>query len=177
MHHTVGMDRWGVRGTKDAQLVRSDWQPAEQPQLEGVEARLISNVLADNGYLTEVWRSEWRDEEAVRHVFQRVLEPGPAGWWHAHARATDRIFCAVGRLSLALYDGRLDSPTHGVRTTYRIGEHRPAVVVVPPGVWHQTRNTGTVPLVFINVVDQAYDYDDPDHWRAPADDPGIAFSL
>jgi dTDP-4-dehydrorhamnose 3,5-epimerase len=29
----------------------------------------------------------------------------------------------------------------------------------------------------INIVDRAYDYHDPDHWRVPDDSPHIPFSF
>jgi dTDP-4-dehydrorhamnose 3,5-epimerase len=35
------------------------------------------------------------------------LDPGKVSDWHAHAETTDRLFCAMGRIRLALYDGRL----------------------------------------------------------------------
>jgi dTDP-4-dehydrorhamnose 3,5-epimerase len=55
---------------------------------------------------------------------------------------TDRLFCGIGRLKVTLYDAREAAPTHRASAVYRIGLERPAVVVVPPGVWHEVRNVG-----------------------------------
>lgn len=159
---------WSVEGPKDPQLVRSDWTAAVEVPIEGVVTRSISNVLADSGYLTEIWRADWElDDRPVMQVFQRFLTEHYASGWHAHAHTTDRLFCAVGVIKVALYDGRRDSPTHGNHTIIRLGATRPAVIVVPPGVWHSVKNGGTEPAVFVNAVDIAYDYDDPDHYRLP----------
>jgi dTDP-4-dehydrorhamnose 3,5-epimerase len=49
------------------------------------------------------------------------------------------------------------------------------LVVVPPGVWHGVQNTGSVPGLLLNVVDRAYCYEEPDHWRLPADTANIPY--
>ena len=167
-----------IEGVKDAQVVRSDWTRSQEVEIDGVVGFQIANVLAGNGYLTEIWRSDWKlDDRPVDQVFQRVLEPGVASGWHVHASTTDRLFCAYGRLLVALYDSRVDSPSHGKTCDFRLGGERPALIVVPPGVWHAVRNTGTSSAILVNVVDQAYPYEDPDHYRLPIDTPLIPYDV
>jgi dTDP-4-dehydrorhamnose 3,5-epimerase len=159
-------------------LVKPDWSPVDPPHLQGVVARQITNVLTRNGCLTEAWRPDWElDDLPVGQVFQRILEPGATSGWHVHAVTTDRLFCASGRIVLALYDARNDSPTHGKAIDFRMGLERPAVVVVPPGVWHGVKNIGSVPALFLNIVDVAYEYEDPDHYRLPIDTPLIPYEF
>jgi dTDP-4-dehydrorhamnose 3,5-epimerase len=95
-----------------------------------------------------------------------------------HLRTTDRLFVNAGEVKIALFDSRPDSPTHGMVNEFRLGERRPALVIVPAGVWHglknlQSEQQGTV----LNIVDRAYEYTDPDHWRLPADTPEIPYSF
>jgi dTDP-4-dehydrorhamnose 3,5-epimerase len=169
---------WTVIGLKDPQIVRPDWDPIEPLGIDGVTAKQIANVLTNDGYLTEIWRADWAlDDRGVGQVFQRVIEPGAVSGWHVHAVTVDRLFCAYGRVRLGLYDGRNDSPTLGRSAQIRLGRERPALVVVPPGVWHAVANVGTDPAVFVNAVDQAYTYDDPDHYRVPIDSPQIPISF
>jgi len=169
---------WSIVGEKDRQLVRSDWSPVGDAAIDGVVAKQIANVLAAGGYLTEIWRADWGlDPLPATHFFQRLLEAGMASGWHSHRLTTDRLFCATGRLLLVLYDGRRGSPRHGVTASFRFGAERPAIVVVPPGVWHGVRNIGAAPAVLLNIVDQPYDYEDPDHYRLPLDTPLIPFQL
>jgi dTDP-4-dehydrorhamnose 3,5-epimerase len=173
-----GVEGWSVRGERDPQLVRSDWTPEGQEVIDGVRTFQMSNVLAGNGYLTEIWRPEWAlDDAPVGQVFQRVLDPGAASGWHAHAETLDRLFCAVGRLLVVLYDARETSATHGALLELRCGAERPALIVVPPGVWHGVRNLGATTAVMVNVVDRAYDYEHPDHFRVPVDSPLIPYRL
>src|SRR5262245_29656285 len=104
---------WSLIGKKDRQLVRSDWQPSDPIAIEGVRFKIIANVLTDNGVLTEVFRFDWQlDGQPVKHVFQRLMEPGAISAWHAHTRTTDRLFCAFGRIKVVLFDARMSSPSH-----------------------------------------------------------------
>jgi dTDP-4-dehydrorhamnose 3,5-epimerase len=108
-------------------------------------------------------------------VFQVVLEPGALSAWHTHAVTTDRLFVSNGMVRIALYDGREGSPTNGLVNEFRFGTIRPALLVVPPRVWHGVENIGSSQAFLLNLVDRAYDYEDPDHWRVPATSDQIPF--
>ena len=45
---------WSIEGQKDPPRVRPDWSAVNVPSLHGVVVKEITNVLATNGYLTEV---------------------------------------------------------------------------------------------------------------------------
>lgn len=166
----------GLAGDKDRELIRSDWTPAHPQTIDGVVTKSISPVLTNNGCLTEIWRSDWGlDRKPVAQIFQRVLDPGAVSAWHAHKLTTDRLFCAAGRILVVLYDCRPGSPSKGTVAELRMGNERPSLVVVPPGVWHGIRNIGSAPATLINAVDLAYDYVDPDHYRIAIDDDQIPY--
>ncbi len=172
------MERWSVQGMKDSQLVKPDWQPHDPVLIDGVSVRAISNVLSDNGCLTEIYRRDWLlDDQPVEQVFQKLLCAGGVSAWHAHRVTTDRLFIGAGRAKVVLFDGRMDSPSHGVVAEYRLGSERPALIVLPPGVWHGVKALGDQPALIINIVDRAYDYADPDHWRLPADTADIPYRI
>ena len=162
---------------KDGQSVRPDWLPAEKA-IDGVCIREVRNVQKGRGLLTEIFRSDWRvDGGVVDQVFQVALGPHEISAWHAHRRTLDRLFVNRGAVRIVLYDARASSPTHGQVNEFRFGEHRPALLLVPPGVWHGVENLRSEPSAILNLVDQAYSYGDPDHWRLPADSPRIPFSF
>jgi dTDP-4-dehydrorhamnose 3,5-epimerase len=83
----------------------------------------------------------------------------------------------MGRIRLALYDGRKSSPTPGAVWQRVFGHERPLLVVVPPGVWHAVKALGASPSLILNAVDRGYNYEDPDSWRLPAGTPHIPLSL
>jgi dTDP-4-dehydrorhamnose 3,5-epimerase len=104
-----------------------------------------------------------------------VLEPGAISAWHAHAHTTDRLFVSHGLMRIILYDARIGSPTHGVLNQMRFGTIRPALVCVPPQIWHGVQNVSSGAAILLNIVDVAYSYSDPDHWRVPEDCSDIPF--
>lgn len=134
------------------------------------------HVPKQHGYLTEVFRAAW-SEGGVDQVFQVVLEPGAISAWHAHGETLDRLFVTSGLVRIVLFDGREDSPTFGQINEFRFGTVRPALVVVPPRVWHGIQNVAGSASAVLNLVDRAYDYENPDHWRVPADSPAIPFTF
>lgn len=170
------MNDWLLEGaTKDRQTITPRWVPSSQTLIDGVVVREVLNVPKANGYLTEIFRAEWLRDAAIDQVFQVVLEPGALSAWHTHAVTTDRLFVSNGIVRIALYDGREGSPTHGLVNEFRFGTIRPALLVVPPRVWHGVQNIGSSHAFVLNLVDRAYDYEDPDHWRVPADSERIPF--
>ena len=168
---------WLVEGAvKDRQSITARWTPAELRLIDGVEIREVLNVPKSNGYLTEIFRAEWaRANDRIDQLFQVVLDPGGISAWHAHATTTDRLFVSHGLGRIVLFDAREDSPTRGLLNEFRFGTIRPALITIPPRVWHGVQNAGTTACVILNAVDQAYDYEDPDHWRVAYPSPEIPF--
>jgi dTDP-4-dehydrorhamnose 3,5-epimerase len=160
---------------KDPQLVAADWTPVDEV-IQGVQVREVRNILRGRGTLTEIYRTDWAlDDAPVDQVFQLVLAAAEVSAWHVHRETTDRLFITHGHVRIVLHDGRQGSPTFGRLNEFRFGAPRPAIVSVPPGVWHGVQNLGDVPATVLNLVDRAYRYDDPDHWRLPADSDRIPF--
>lgn len=161
---------------KDRQTITARWTPSSMTLIEGVSVREVLHVPKSGGYLTEIFRAERMDGNGhVDQVFQVVLDPGGVSAWHAHAETVDRLFITAGRMRLALYDSRQDSPTHCLTNEFVFGVIRPALVVIPPRVWHGIQNVGETAAAALNLVDRAYDYEDPDHWRVPSDSAEIPY--
>lgn len=162
---------------KDQQSITSDWEFC-RPLITGVRVKEIKNVPKENGMLTEVYRRDWElDEGDVEQIFQVQVVSGGITAWHAHKVTTDRLFVNQGILKIVLFDARPDSPTLGMINEFRFGQVRPALVTVPPGVWHGVHNIGMETASLLNIVDLAYRYEDPDHWRLPQDTPQIPYSF
>jgi dTDP-4-dehydrorhamnose 3,5-epimerase len=170
---------WTLPGTvKDRQSVTRDWQTVDQPLIDGVAVVEVKNVVTSRGHLTEIYRADWNLTPGnVAQVFQTVLEPGAISAWHAHAKTTDRLFAAHGRILIVLYDARRGSPTYGRLNQFRFGAVRPALVTVPAGIWHGVQNVASSPSILLNLVSECYSYEDPDHYRLPIDTKEIPFQF
>ncbi len=165
-----------LRGNKDAASITADWNARQDP-IAGVGVREVKNVIKSSGdVLCEVFRRDWLlDEGVVDQVFQSVVNPGSVSAWHVHRHTTDRLFVSQGMMRIVLYDARPDSPSHERINEYRFGAVRPALLTIPPGVWHGVQNISNAPALLLNLVDRAYCYEDPDHWRLPADTDQIPY--
>jgi dTDP-4-dehydrorhamnose 3,5-epimerase len=161
----------------DRQTVTHDWQPLQE-LIAGVQVKEVKNVIKDNGYLTEIWREDWPLAPAhVGQVFQALIEPAGISAWHVHRTVTDRLFANHGLLKIVLYDARPDSSTHGSINVFRCGSARPMLIVIPAGVWHGVQNLSDAPALLLNLPDQPYRYETPDHWRLPQDTDRIPYSF
>ena len=57
----------------------------------------------------------------------------------------------------------------------QLGTVRPGLVVVPPRVWHGVQSVHAGSSSLLNLVDRAYRYERPDHWRLPPDTDEIPY--
>jgi dTDP-4-dehydrorhamnose 3,5-epimerase len=152
---------------KDTQSITSDWLNMQQ-LIDGVIIREVKNVAKETGYLTEIYREDWDFvNNNIQQIFQVALFPNTASGWHTHKLTTDRLFVNSGLIKIVLYDGRTDSSTFGLVNEFRFGTIRPALLIVPPNVWHAVQNIYDDTSYLINFVDCKYNYSDPDHYRLP----------
>ena len=160
---------------KDGPQINEEWQKLGE-MIEGVSVREVRHVPRDHGVITEIFRPEWDPTGLpVVHIYQSRLFPGSLGAWSCHARSTDRLFVSQGHLKIVLYDGRADSKAKGRIMELHAGDARPCLVVVPAGVWHGLQNLGPVDALVLNCPTEAYNYQDPDHYRLPHDSAEIPY--
>lgn len=171
--------RWLLpNATKDKQSITSDWEFTDIQMIEGVRLREVKNVPKNNGSLVEIARTEWLGNNmTIDQIFQVMLLPKAISAWHAHEMTTDRLFVNHGLIKIVLYDAREDSPTFGRINEFRLGSIRPALLVVPPRIWHGVQNISDECSTILNLVDKAYSYENPDHWRVDFNSPEIPYQF
>jgi len=74
-----------------------------------------------------------------------------------------------GLVSIVVYDGRRKSATFGTINEFKISERNPALIIIPPNIYHGWKNIGTREAFIINMPSQQYNYDDPDALDLPYD--------
>ena len=161
---------------KDSQLGTESGHRLLDP-IEGVHVQDGLHVPYDRGVLTEMYRPDWDPSGTpILHIHQVRMLPGTVSAWHLHRRTTDRLVASLGHFRVVLYDDREASPTRGRVNEIFAADCRPALVVIPAGVWHGIENLAPSESHYLNFASVAYDYQDPDHYRVPADSPTIPFS-
>lgn len=91
-----------------------------------------------------------------------VTFPGVVKAWHRHALQTDFWICLRGMLKVGVH-----RESDGQSWLAVIGEHRPALVIIPPPLWHGVATVGNEPGGLLYYVTHAYDPARPDEDRRP----------
>ena len=129
---------------------------------------LVAHV-DDRGYLIEILRCT--DEYFTQ--FGQVylvgdMTRGTIRAFHKHEHLWDFFFISHGSAKFALRDDRPDSPSYGEMQTIVTGGRNPALIVVPPGVYH-----GWMALEddtqMISTASHVYNRNKPDEVRMPPD--------
>ncbi|MFQ6131798.1 MAG: dTDP-4-dehydrorhamnose 3,5-epimerase family protein [Armatimonadota bacterium] len=145
--------------------------------IEGVSVVDLVVHMDDRGYLIEILRaSDPHFTEFGQVYIVGDMAQGTIRAFHKHEELWDWFFISHGSAKFVLQDDRQDSPTHGEIMTVTTGERRPALVTVPPGVYH-----GWMALEddtqLISTASAVYRRDDPDEVRIPPDSFGDVWTV
>ncbi|MFB6179007.1 MAG: dTDP-4-dehydrorhamnose 3,5-epimerase family protein [Halorientalis sp.] len=137
--------------------------------IRGCAVRDLRVNADERGHLVEMFREDWEEYEPEPAMsYFSLTYPGVVRAWHRHTRGQiDHFVCPTGRIKVAVYDDREDSPTEGELDTFVIGEHDQQLVRIPGACWHGFKALGTEPALLVNFPTNLYDYDDPDEQRLP----------
>ena len=123
-----------------------------QQPIDGVRLRLIRPVPHEDGTLAEVARAAWDEiDQPIVQVHLTTTMAGRVRAWGLHQRSTDRLFVVRGLISIVVYDGRMGSPTAGSVNEFRVSDRNPALLVIPPNLYHGWKNLGVDEAFIINM--------------------------
>ena len=142
--------------------------------IEGVVLKELVTNCDERGFFREIIRvTDGFFAEGFGQWSHSLMHPGTAKAWHVHQRQTDWWYVGSGRLKVALYDTRPDSPTHGQLMDLFMGDDcEPIVLTIPPGVAHGCRAVSPEAHLFYIT---SHTYDGSDEGRIPHDDPEIGY--
>ena len=143
--------------------------------IDGVKVKKLKLIPDERGRLMEILR---RDEEAFSkfgQVYMTTAKPGVVKAWHYHRKQDDNFTCVHGRMRLALYDARKDSPTYKEINEFVISLDDPMRVTIPKYVYHGFKCVSDCEAVVINNPTKMYNYKEPDEYRLDAYDNNIPY--
>jgi dTDP-4-dehydrorhamnose 3,5-epimerase len=143
--------------------------------ISGVEVKQLKRIPDERGMLMEILRSDEPLFEKFGQVYVSTVYPGVVKGWHLHKTQTDNIVILKGMAKLVIYDEREGSPTRGEVQELFVGEQNPVLVKIPPHLWHGMKGVGPEPAYMLNCPTEAYNYERPDEYRRPPDDPKIPY--
>lgn len=138
--------------------------------IDGVLHRQVRPVPHEDGTLVEIARAGWPElDQPIVQVHMTTTLAGRKRAWGLHQHSTDRLFVVKGLVSLVVFDGRVDSPTLGLVNEFKISERNPALVVIPPNLYHGWCNIGIDEALIVNMPSSQYNYEGPDALDLPYD--------
>ena len=143
--------------------------------ISGVKVRRLRLIPDDRGWLMELLRSDWEEFEKFGQAYVTTCYPGVVKAWHYHKLQTDHFTCVSGLAKLALYDPRDDSLTKGLVNEFYLGNLNPILVKIPRSVYHGFTAVGSDLATIINFPTHLYNYEKPDEYRLPYNDPSIPY--
>lgn len=143
--------------------------------IDGVRIVRLKKVVNDRGHLMEVQRKDDDHFLGFGQAYVTCTLPGVIKAWYRHHRQIDQIALVCGAATLALFDGREHSPSVGRTLECALSDERPALVQIPPGVWHGFQARGPEPLYLLHLNSVPQDAADPDEDRLPPDSTDIPY--
>jgi len=137
--------------------------------IEDIKIKYIRVIPDERGWLMEILRNDDEIFQEFGQIYISTAYPEVVKGWHYHKKQTDNFTCIHGMMKVVLYDARQSSNTNGKIMEFFIGEKKPILISVPPGIYHGFKNIGTDIAFFLNIPTIPYNYKEPDEYRLPPD--------
>jgi len=143
--------------------------------IHGVEIKKLKIIPDDRGRLMEILRSDDEIFKKFGQVYMTTAYPGAVKAWHWHARQNDNFACVHGKIGLALYDARKNSPTYREINEFILSPDDPILVTIPKMVYHGFKGIADYESIVINTPTLPYNYKKPDEYRIDPYDNDIKY--
>ena len=143
--------------------------------IHGVIVKKLKVIPDDRGRLMEILRADEEIFEKFGQVYMTTAFPGVVKAWHYHKKQDDNFTCVHGKMRLALYDARPESPTYKEVNDFVISPDSPMLIHIPKNVYHGFKCVSDTEAIVINTVTLPYDYKNPDECRIDAYDNDIPY--
>lgn len=124
--------------------------------IEGVKVKELNRFEDDRGWLTEIWRSDDDNFQAVMSYVSQTSADVARGPHEHKAQADYFVFLGPGRFRLYLWDNRKNSKTYEEKMEIEAGEGDAKAIYVPAGVVHGYKCISKGPGWCINLPDKLY---------------------
>jgi dTDP-4-dehydrorhamnose 3,5-epimerase len=103
---------------------------------DGVELTALTMHRDNRGWLTEIFRDEWRVGIEPLQWNVTMSEQNVLRGVHVHYRHEDYLVVLHGKISVGLYDVRPRSPTYRQTAMFEMSSDRLTAVRIPTGIMH-----------------------------------------
>jgi dTDP-4-dehydrorhamnose 3,5-epimerase len=130
---------------------------ASEPVIEGVRVLPLRRIPDERGTIMHMLRADDPHFLGFGEIYFSTIYKDVVKGWHRHREMTLNYACIHGRIKLALYDDRPDSPTRGVLMERFLGPDDYSLVQIPPLVWNGFKGMTEPHAIVANCCTHAHD--------------------
>lgn len=117
----------------------------------------LRRIPDERGTIMHMLRADEPHFVDFGEIYFSTLYPGAVKGWHVHRDMTLNYACPSGRIKLAVYDPREDSPTRGSLTEIFLGPESYLLAVIPPGVANGVKGMAAPHSLLANCATHRHD--------------------
>jgi len=125
--------------------------------IEDVIVQPLRRIPDERGTIMHMLRADDPHFHGFGEIYFTTIYRDVIKGWHRHREMTLNYACVHGRIKLALFDDRPDSPTNGTLSEYFLGPDNYALVQIPPGVWSGFKGMADPIAIVANCCTHAHD--------------------
>jgi dTDP-4-dehydrorhamnose 3,5-epimerase len=144
--------------------------------IDGARIIRLKKVVNPRGHLLEIQRSDDDHFPGFAQAYVTCTRPGIVKAWYLHRKQLDQIALVHGTVTIALYDARESSPSYGQLAEWVLTDDAPALVQIPPGIWHGFKASGDAAVYLLHLNSTLHDAVHLDEERLPSETPEIPYS-
>ena len=142
--------------------------------IDGVKIIPLKVVPDARGPVMRMLRADDPHFVAFGEVYFSCVNFGAIKGWRRHKSMVQNLAVPSGRVQIAMFDARSDSPTRGTVQDVIIGPDDYALVSIPPGVWNAFKGLGPGVSVVANCASILHDPAESE--MRSLDDPPVVFA-
>ena len=117
----------------------------------------LRRIEDERGAVLHMLRADDAVFRGFGEIYFSAVKHGAVKGWRRHLRATMNCAVPSGRVLVALYDDRIDSPSCGAVAELVIGGDDYFLVTIPPGVWSGFKGLAAGLSLVANCTDTMHD--------------------
>ena len=120
--------------------------------IEGVKVTLLKQFFDERGKVMHMLKSSDPNFKEFGEIYFSTVNPKIIKAWHLHKEATLNYVCLKGKVELALFDDRKESPTNNQYQELILSPKDYFLVTIPPNVWNGFKGIGKNESIIANCL-------------------------
>ncbi len=124
-----------------------------QVKIAGVFVQELQQIGDERGKIMHMMRADSPWFRQFGEIYFSMIYPGAVKAWKMHQKMTQHLAVPMGKVRLAIYDDREQSPNRGRQEVLEIGEDNYCLVKIPPLLWYGFQCLSDMPALIANCTD------------------------